>query len=336
MLEKPDIPDSAIMACLQADYNLTAALAFLPIGADRHSAVYRAVTAGSAAYFVKLRGGAFDEMTVRIPKLLYDAGIAQVIPPIATQSGALWTTVGDFILAVFPFVEGRDAYDVAMLDRHWVEFGQTLQGIHAVVLPPEIAARIQRETYTPHYREAVRRFLQTTAETTYDDPVAAGLSALLQRQHDTITTLVNRAEALATTLLAQSPPFVLCHADIHAGNILIDNSGRLYIVDWDTLIFAPKERDLMYAGGGQFPHHRTPHEEETLFYQGYTATRPDPAGLAYYRYERIVQDIAAYCQQILLGDAHGADRVEGLRQLAGQFQPGSVVDIAFSAATNNR
>ncbi len=330
MLEKPDIPDSAISTCLQTDYGLTAELTFLPIGADRHSAVYRAATAGSATYFVKLRSGDFNEMTIRMPKLLHDAGIAQVIAPLATLSGTLWTAVGDFMLAVFPFIEGRDAYEVAMLDRHWVEFGQALQGIHAAVLPPEIVARMQRETYTPHYREAVRRFLQTTAETTYDDPVAAGLSALLQRQHDTIITLVNRAEALAATLQAPSPPFVLCHADIHAGNILIDNSGRLYIVDWDTLIFAPKERDLMYAGGGQFPHHRTPHEEETLFYQGYTTTQPDPAGLAYYRYERIVQDIVAYCEQILLGDAHGADREVGLRQLTNQFVPGNVVEIAFS------
>lgn len=329
MLEKPDIPDSAIIACLQADYSLTAELTFLPIGADRHSAVYRAFTAGSAAYFVKLRGGAFDEMTIHIPKLLHDGGITQVIPPLATQSGALWTTVADFMLAVFPFIEGRDAYEVAMLDRHWVEFGQALQGIHATVLPPEIAARIQREAYTPHYREAVRRFLQTTAETTYDDPVAAGLSALLQRQQDTIMTLVNRAETLATMLQAQSPPFVLCHADIHAGNILIDNSGRLYIVDWDTLIFAPKEHDLMYAGGGQFPNHRSPHEEETLFYQGYTTAQPDPAGLAYYRYERIVQDIMAYCEQILLSGARGADREVGLRQLTNQFAPGNVVEIAL-------
>ena len=67
----------------------------------------------------------------------------------------------------------------------------------------------------------------------------------------------------------------MCHADLHAGNILIDANGAFYLVDWDTLILAPKERDLMYAGGGQFGEARTPQQEEALFYQGYGQTQID-------------------------------------------------------------
>jgi len=63
--------------------------------------------------------------------------------------------------------------------------------------------------------------------------------------------------------------FILCHADIHAWNLLIDVNGRLYIVDWDTLIFAPKERDLMFVGAGLGGNGHSLQEEETLFYQGY-------------------------------------------------------------------
>ena len=44
--------------------------------------------------------------------------------------------------------------------------------------------------------------------------------------------------------------FVLCHSDIHGGNILIADTGELYVVDWDDPILAPKERDLMFIGGG--------------------------------------------------------------------------------------
>jgi spectinomycin phosphotransferase len=50
--------------------------------------------------------------------------------------------------------------------------------------------------------------------------------------------------------------------------------------------------------------------------------------LAYYRYERIVQDIAAYCAAIFLADPSSADRAVGLRQLSFQFQPNQVIDIA--------
>jgi len=34
-------------------------------------------------------------------------------------------------------------------------------------------------------------------------------------------------------------------------------------------------------------------------------TQIDSIALAYYRYERIIQDIAAYCEQILLTDSSG-------------------------------
>ncbi|MCB9450032.1 MAG: aminoglycoside phosphotransferase family protein [Anaerolineaceae bacterium] len=330
MFEKPDISDTTVIASLCTTYGLPIAeITFLPIGADRHTAVYRATTPESTAYFVKLRGGDFNDMTLRIPRLLYDQGITPVIPPLTTHAGALWMETDGYALAVYPFVAGQDAYAVPMLDRHWVELGQAFQAIHAVIIPPDLAGRIPRETYTSHYRDTVRRFLQTTAEATYSDPVSAGLAALLSHQHATINRIISRAESLAARLKAESSPLVLCHADMHAGNVLLDSAGGLHIVDWDTLILAPKERDLMYAGGGLFPNQRTPQEEETLFYRGYSSAQPDPAGLAYYRYERIVQDIAAYCEQILYTEPHNADRAVGLRQLTGQFTPGEVVEIAL-------
>jgi spectinomycin phosphotransferase len=329
MLERPDIQDEIIVACVRDAYGLTlTGVVFLPLGADRDTAVYRGIAGDGTGYFLKLRGGSFDPTTVAVPKLLHDQGIAQVIAPILTQSGGLWADLGAFKLTVSPFVEGRDGYAVRMADRHWREFGRALKGIHTALLPPAITQQIQREDYTPRFREHVKRFLVMAQETDFPDPVAARLAELLQREDALIGNLVRRAEALASVMQAQSQPFVLCHADIHAGNVFIDSAGRFYIVDWDTLILAPKARDLMYVGGGQFCNDRTPDEEERLFYQGYGPTDPDPVGLAYYRYERIVQDIAAYCEQILLTDGGGADQENGLRQLQSQFRPGEVVEMA--------
>lgn len=82
MLQKPNLPDEKILACLQAEYGLQVAqLTFLPLGADVNTAVYRAETRDGAPYFVKLRSGPFDEAVVTVPKFLSDQGIAQIIPP---------------------------------------------------------------------------------------------------------------------------------------------------------------------------------------------------------------------------------------------------------------
>jgi len=79
MLEKPDLQDEKIIACLQDEYGLLAVqVAFLPLGADRDTAVYRAVADDETPYFCKLRRGVFDETSVALPKCLSDQGTVQI------------------------------------------------------------------------------------------------------------------------------------------------------------------------------------------------------------------------------------------------------------------
>jgi spectinomycin phosphotransferase len=332
MLEKPELDDAKIIDCLRDAYGLNIVeIAFLPLGADQGTAVYRAVSADETPYFVKLRRGVFDEIIVAIPRLLYDQGIRQIIAPLATLSGQLSAAVDNFNLMLYPFVEGRNGYEVALSERQWGEVGQAFKRIHATLVPPALAARIPRETYSAHWREIVKGFEAQVETARFDDPVAAELAAFLKEKQPEISRLVRRAERLSDVLQARSHEFVLCHTDIHAGNLLIDSngSGALYVVDWDNPIFAPRERDLMFIGGGQGFAGYTADEEEMLFYRGYGRVHIDYAALAYYRAERIVQDVAAYSEQILLSDEGGADRQEGLRQLTRQFEPGAVVEMAY-------
>jgi spectinomycin phosphotransferase len=152
---------------------------------------------------------------------------------------------------------------------------------------------------------------------------------LLNKRADTLD-LVKRAERLAQALQAQPPEFILCHGDIHGWNLLIDVNGGLYMVDWDTLIFAPKERDLMFVGGGLGDSGYTPQEEEAMFYQGYGQTNINQIAIAYYRYERIIEDIAVYCDQILLSEEGGKDRKQSLGYLKSNYLPNSTIEVALA------
>lgn len=329
MLEAPDIRTEDILARLREDYGLVPAqIAFLPLGADLNTAVYRAAARDGADYFVKLRRGVFDETSVALPRALHDLGISQIIAPLAARSGQLWADLADFKLILYPFVQGRNGYEMDLSDAHWVEFGRALQQIHSTNLPPALLGMLQTETYPSQGRESVKAALKRIEADKFSDPLSAELAAYLKTKTGEILDLVDRAERLARTLQARRPDFVVCHSDLHAGNLLIPDDGRLYIVDWDAPILAPRERDLMYAGGGQFGSRRAPWEEERLFYTGYGPAQVDPTALAYYRNERIVQDLAVECEQILSGSGNGEDRGQAFEYLQSNFRPGGVLDIA--------
>ncbi len=337
MLEKPDIQDDAIAAWLQATYGLRlrsspdrrAQVTFLPLGADENTAVYRAIADNGVPYFVKLRKGNFDQVAVTLPSFLSAQGIREIIAPLPARTGRQRADLGAFKMILYPFVEGHNGYEIDLSDDHWVVLGAALRRIHATAVPSTLAGCIPKETYSPEWRNRVRSLLQCVEDTEYADPVAAELAAILRAKRAETLDLVGRADRLAGVLLAGPSAFVVCHSDIHAGNVLIDTVGMLYIVDWDQPILAPKERDLMVAGGGQFASRRTPEEEERLFYRGYGPTTVDPFALAYYRYERIVQDVAVFCEQLLLSDEGGADREQSLRYLESNFLPDGTIDIAY-------
>jgi spectinomycin phosphotransferase len=332
MLEKPDLQDEKIIACLQDEYGLLVVqVAFLPLGGDRNTTVYRVVADDETPYFVKLRRGIFDETCVALPKFLSDQGIVQIIAPLTTKTGHLWANLNAFKVILYPFVDGYNGYEVNLSDRHWGDFGTTLKSIHTAIVPPALARRIQQETYSPQWREIVKTFLERVEDDVFDEPVAVKLAAFLKAKRVEILNLVGRAERLIQALEARSLEFILCHSDIHAGNILIDVNDAFYIVDWDDPILAPKERDLMYIGGGLMGDGHTPQEEETLFYRRYGQTQIDPIALAYYRYERIIEDIAVYCGQIFATNEGSKDREQSLQYLASNFLPNSVLEIAYKS-----
>jgi spectinomycin phosphotransferase len=76
---------------------------------------------------------------------------------------------------------------------------------------------------------------------------------------------------------------------------------------------------------------RTPQEEETLFYRSYGQTQIDPIALAYYRYERIIEDIAVFCEQIFLTDEGGDDREQSFHSLRSNFLPNNTIEIAYQS-----
>jgi spectinomycin phosphotransferase len=332
MLEKFDFNDEHLVTCLQEKFALVnPRVEFLPLGVDQNAAVYRVISADQNSYFAKLRRGCFSEISVTLPRYLNDQGFQQIIPPLATTSGQLWATLDDFTVILYPYIEGRDGYEIELSDQHWIELGQTLHRIHSINLPEALNRKIKQETYSPLACESVKSYLAQIEQDSPLDPLGEKLATFLLSKQNEILDLVERTERLAQALRKNPPTRVLCHSDLHAGNILIGVNGALYIVDWDEPIYAPRERDLMFPGGGQGFRGHTAREEEALFNQGYGRTEVDQTTLAYYRCERIIDDIAAFCDQILSSDDGLEDREQAFQYLAANFKPGGTIEIAYQS-----
>ena len=330
MLEKPDLEEVLILSRLEEAYDLHATeLAFLPLGVDVNAAVYRAVADDKTAYFLKLRKGAFDEIAVSVPRFLAAQGVAAIIVPLETTTRQLWAELGNYKMILYPFVAGQNGYEVDLSDHQWHKFGAALHGIHSAPLPPALAGRIPRETFSTEWREMVKGFQAQVEERVYDDPTAAKLAPFMRAKQAEISHLVARTDALGIALQGRPLKQVLCHTDIHPGNLLLGENDALHIVDWDNPVLAPKERDLMLIGG--CPAWNSV-RKEALFYQGYGPVEIDATALAYYRYERIIQDIAAFCQQLLSPNtkcAGGEDREQSLAYLMSNFLPDHEIEIAY-------
>lgn len=304
-------------------------LAQLPLGADVNASVYKARASDQKTYFVKLKRGHFQDSNIAILELLQKAGIQQLIHPIKTTEGKQLQQVDDFTFIVYPFVEGQDGFNSSLTDEQWIALGRALKQVHEVDVATPLRAQIRREEFSPKWRNVVRSLYTDSVARPTNDEIASNLWKFLQENKSLILHLLDRSEQLCQKASTLPLKFVLCHSDIHGGNVLVSDAKTFYIVDWDDPILSPKERDLMFIGGGVGNVWNKPYEE-SLFYQGYAEADIDWTLLTYYRYERIVEDIAVYCQELLLKPVEGNNRLEMYEEFMNQFEPQGVVAIALA------
>ncbi len=322
--------DRCIVDCLRASYDIEVeSITPLFEGADINAAIYKVQTRDQSSYFVKLKHG-YENINATISELLHDSGIQQIIPPVKTIYGRSILQIGDFCLIIYPFIEGVNGFSHKLTDEQWIFLGKALRQVHDFDVPSSLLKHIRKETYSPKWRQTVRSLVNIQDEPSGNDVIALKFFNFMKEHRLVIQRLVDRAEQLCNTIKDQHTKFVLCHSDIHGGNVLIKGSNTIYIVDWDDPIMAPKERDLMFIGGGVANVWNDP-QEEISFYKGYGNTDINISILAYYRHERIVEDIAEYAQALLLTNLDNIhqNRSEMYKHFIGMFDPQGVVDIAF-------
>jgi spectinomycin phosphotransferase len=296
-------------------------------GQDARASVYRIETREPRRhYLVKVRSAAAArDAAAAVSGYLHATGARHVVAPIPPRPGA-----GDagLSLTVAPFIEGRTGVDAGLSERHWRELGAFARRLHETRLPSSVAELLEPERYRPGEVDLVGRIDDQVARRTESTGAARDVTSLWSARRDEILTLAGRTEELGRQLARRALPLVLCHADLHTWNVVIDAADELWVIDWDDVILAPKERDLMFVVGGIGAGLVGP-RQTAVFLEGYGETTVDPLALSYYRHAWAVQDIGSYAERVLLTPAiTDAQRSEAARIFTGLFAPGEIVALA--------
>ncbi len=328
MREPPRILEEHLRTCLQEQFDLyPVTLDFLPLGLDYNAGVYRVVSEQGTAYLLKVTSRPLYEPRCLVPRYLNDQGITSVVAPVPTRSGALWTRVEEWTVIVYPFIDG-DTSRTGMTNEQWKEVGTIFQQIHQVMLPPGGFESLRKETFDPtEYTRWVRAFEAQHLHLRHEGSGSSrALRADWVAHQSTIQMGVTSLEKLAGVLQRRAGPYVICHADLHAANLLRDPAGHVFVIDWDEVMLAPKERDFIFV--------REP--QAAAFWEGYGQTEIDWVALTYYLWERVVQDLIACTQDVCFRDDLGEETRADIAQLFHEIlaEEGGTIDAAYAAAAH--
>jgi spectinomycin phosphotransferase len=328
MIEKPNISDEKLIISLHENYSIEVKdLEFLPIGNDASSFAYRVETKDGESYFLKVKKNLSNLAGILVPRFLNDNGMEQVIAPLLAKTW--FGELDEFALILYPFIRGDEAMEVGMTELQWTEFGSILKRIHNTELPPDISEYVERETFIPKWSSIAKELHKQIYIRDYDDPYQKELATFWKENSKTIQTLIERTESIGKHLQRATLEFVLCHADIHTANILIDHKDNMFIVDWDGTLLAPKERDLMFVLGQDTVETR----EEELFFQGYGTVPINPLALAYYRYEWCIQEIGDYGERVfLMKDVDKNTKRASVEEFMKLFSFNDVIETALNTS----
>jgi spectinomycin phosphotransferase len=185
-----------------------------------------------------------------------------VIAPIADRTGAVSVRLAKgFSLAVFPFlnvtpVESGEFQGTADRDEAMRLIGQVHKATSAIPVDA-----LRRDTLVVPNRAGLLDAFESLDETWNAGPYAEPARQLLRAHAGALRQRLHHFAELSTSVMAETSDWVISHGEPHAGNIVRTRSGNLVVADWDTVAYAPRERDLSMLVNEQHPDWSAYHAE---------------------------------------------------------------------------
>ena len=296
-------------------------------GFDANTMVFKVSSTEQKEYFIKIRSRYFSESCINVPFWLSkEAGLANIIEPIETMDKKLYVKKSSSYIMMYPYINGKSGWNVTLTKEQFIEFGRFMYKLHSVKPPNDYLKTIPMDKYNRKHIETVKKYLKNHKSPLHNDSIIMDFSTALETNQSAINEIICYLENTVNETSREK--ICLCHGDINAGNLLFSEND-LYIVDWDTLVLASKEKDLMYIGGG-IGNKWNNNDDIEYFYKGYgKEIEIDKNLIKYHRCKRIIQDKFYFVKEI--NDLkYGNERKNNvLRVFKSLFEPKNVVEMAL-------
>ncbi|MFL6204782.1 MAG: phosphotransferase family protein [Acidimicrobiales bacterium] len=323
----PDLAEDALVACLAEHWRLeTTALAYQPLGFGAHhwtatdrDGTERFLTVHDLLAKRRADDDAPDDVFRRLTasfsaaKALEVAGLGFVLAPTTTAAGAVVARVDDrFSLAVHPFLAGHPAGPEGEL---------TSAADRLVVLELVVEVHRASDAARPHadvddlevrHREEVPAALDAIGTSWDAGPYGERARQLLELTAAGLQQLVSAYGELRAQVEPLLERAVLTHGEPHASNVLVVD-GRFLLIDWDTALLAPAERDLwvLEPGDGSI----------LGAYERATGLEPSRPALDLYRLWYDLAEIGQYLGELRREHGSTDDMAESWRNLQHFLRP---------------
>ena len=174
-----------------------------------------------------------------------DAGLDFVVAPVADSEGAVIRRLRDrYAVTVFPFVAGESSewgpYESGDERR---TMSAILARLHAATEQlPNGLPRV--EGFALPARDGFEDALSDLDRAWTTGPFAERTRHLLRETGSGLEHLVRDYDALADDVRGRSDGWVITHGEPHRANVIRSPGRNRHLVDWDTTLLAPRERDL--------------------------------------------------------------------------------------------
>ena len=327
MKTEPVIPLEQIRQHINENYDVhIQTLEFLPVGEGAWC--FRGK--GDTSLFIRLvQDPLAEEKATSVSKFLHGKGLP-VLAPLPDKSGNLISFIDGSGLSVYPFIHGSTLMDLmesTFTDEDASplrkETGAFVACLHRIDRTKYAKLALPTEDFSRFQDESIAIIRMDNRQQSY--PLIGELCHFLSVWRRELESLIAATQKLARMLRSEKLDYVLCHGDIHEANVLVSREGERFIIDWDNVILAPKERDLMFFYGNALLDYLDG-------YFGHDVPRSiNQAVVDYYVLEWALQEIVDYGTRILFDTRFDRDgRIDAWQQFQGLFEPGGDVEMAFA------